>query len=69
MYIINMSEPQIKIVYRTYTPAAKLSIKRYHESEKGKLKLKEAAKRYYLKNKDKINLQRRERYRKKKALI
>jgi hypothetical protein len=66
-----MSDPQVKviykIVYRTYTPARKLSIQRYHQSEKGKLKLKEAARRYYLKNKEKINKERRERYAKKKV--
>ena len=63
-----MSEPQVKIIYRTYTPAAKRSISKYQKTEKGKLAVAKANKRYYLKNKEKMNAARREKYRMKKAL-
>ena len=59
-------EPNVIIIYKTYHPSQRRAIRKYQQSPHGKLVLKECKKRYYERNKERINALAREKYREKK---
>ena len=63
-------EPEVKIIYSTYTPAVKECIKRYRQKNKEKIN-QQTLENYHKKmqdpeHKEKLRLQTRKRYQKKK---
>ena len=65
-------EPEVKIIYSTYTPAVKECIKRYRQKNKQKIN-QQTLENYHKKmqdpeHKEKLRLQARARYQKKKII-
>jgi len=60
--ILNQYKVYIDLWNKEFKTKSKNSIKKYHKSEKGKIKNNQAQRKYYLKNKERILQKKKEKY-------